>query len=173
MNIAFLMPTDQADIDRVLSGLAWRLENRGLRVCGTVQANIQRESDCRCDMDLQVLPEGPVIRISQDLGPEARGCRLDPAALETAVGIVEERLARGADILIVNRFGKHESEGHGFRSVIGEALVQDIPVLVGVNRLNREAFETFADGLAQELKPEIGLLETWAMTHLEERALRA
>ena len=28
----------------------------------------------------------------------------------------------GADVLIVNKFGKHEAEGRGFRMVVAEAL---------------------------------------------------
>jgi hypothetical protein len=101
------------------------------------------------------------LRISQDLGPQARGCRLDPAALETAVGLVAAGLSSGADLLIVNKFGKHESEGRGFRSVIAEAVAMDIPVLVGLNALNRPAFESFAEGLAIQLPSDPAALMAW------------
>jgi hypothetical protein len=60
---------------------------------------------------VRVLPEGAILRISQVLGPQARGCRLVPAALETAVVLVVAGLSCGADLLIVNKFGKHEAEG--------------------------------------------------------------
>ena len=110
---------------------------------------------------MRVLPDGAVLRISQDLGPQARGCRLDPAALETAVAMVAASLSSGADLLIVNKFGKHEAEGRGFRSVIAEAVAMDIPVLVGLNALNRPAFETFAEGLAIQLPPEPEALMAW------------
>lgn len=173
MNIGYVVAVGTVDIDRLLARMAWHLESDGIRVCGTVQANIQREKDCRCDVDLRVLPEGPVIRISQDLGASARGCRLDAAALETTVGIVEERLACGADILIVNRFGKQEAEGRGFRSAIALALAHDIPVLVGLNQLNLEAFSTFTDGLAQEIPADVRALEDWACTHLPQSRRRA
>ncbi|GKY89977.1 DUF2478 domain-containing protein [Sinisalibacter aestuarii] len=166
--IAYTLRSDDSDTDRLLSELAWHLESRGLRICGTVQANIQRAHDCRCDVDLRVLPEGPVIRISQDLGAGAVGCRLDPGALETAVGIVEDRLSRGADMLIVNRFGKQEAEGRGFRSAIAEALAHDIPVLVGMTPLNLAAFQEFTGGLAEALPPDIAELEDWALTHLAD-----
>merc|ERR1711969_292785 len=112
-------------------------------------------------MAVRVLPDGPVLRISQDLGPQARGCRLDPAALETAVGLVSASLSSGADLLIVNKFGKHEAEGRGFRDVIAEAVAMDIPVLVGLNALNRPAFEDFAEGLATRLPPEPAALMAW------------
>tara|TARA_Y100000815_G_C13112892_1_gene413812 strand:+ start:70 stop:444 length:375 start_codon:yes stop_codon:yes gene_type:complete len=112
-------------------------------------------------MDVRVLPDGAILRISQDLGPQARGCRLDPAALETAVGLVATGLSSGADLLIVNKFGKHEAEGRGFRDVIAEAVAMDIPVLVGLNALNRSAFESFAEGLAIQLPPERAALMAW------------
>lgn len=127
----------------------------------TVQINTERADAGPCDMDVRVLPDGAILRISQDLGPQARGCRLDPAALETAVGLVAAGLSSGADLLIVNKFGKHEAEGRGFRDVIAEAVALGIPVLVGLNALNRPAFESFAEGLAIQLPPEPALLMAW------------
>ena len=111
-------------------------------------------------MDVRVLPEGPVIRISQSLGAGSRGCRLDPGALETAIGLCEARL-EGADLLIVNKFGKQEASGRGFRGLIGEALARDIPVLVGLNRMNHDAFHEFTGNEAVELAPEPDALRGW------------
>jgi hypothetical protein len=70
-------------------------------------------------------------------------------------------MSSGADLLIVNKFGKHEAEGRGFRDVIAEALAMEIPVLVGLNSLNRPAFEDFAEGLATQLPPEPSALMAW------------
>ena len=162
MNLACTMAPGRGDTDLILAGLASDLVARGLRLCGTVQINSERADAGPCDMDVRVLPDGPVLRISQDLGPSARGCRLDPEALERAVGLVSARLDAGADMLIINKFGKHEAEGRGFRNVIAEALARDVPVLVGLNGLNRAAFEEFAGGLATHLPPEKDALARWA-----------
>jgi nucleoside-triphosphatase THEP1 len=161
MKLAYTMAPGRGDTDLVLERLAAELATRGLRCCGTVQINSARADAGPCDMDVRVLPGGAVLRISQDLGSQARGCRLDPAAIETAVGLVAAGLSSGADLLIVNKFGKHESEGRGFRSVIAEAVAMDIPVLVGLNALNRPAFESFADGLAIQLPPDPAALMAW------------
>ncbi|MDW4500287.1 DUF2478 domain-containing protein [Sulfitobacter sp. D35] len=161
MKLAYTMAPGRGDTDLVLERLAANLAARGLRCCGTVQINSKRSDVGPCDMDVRVLPDGPVLRISQDLGSQARGCRLDPAALETAVGLVKVSLSSGADLLIVNKFGKHEAEGRGFRDVIAEAVATEIPVLVGLNALNRPAFETFAEGLATRLPPEPAALMAW------------
>jgi hypothetical protein len=161
MNLAYTMAPGRGDTDLVLLRLAKELAARGLRCCGTVQINSDRGDTGPCDMDVQVLPDGPVLRISQDLGRSARGCRLDPAALETAVGLVSASLELGADVLIVNKFGKHEAEGRGFRMVIAEALSKGIPVLVGMNALNLPAFEDFSEGMATCLPCESGALVDW------------
>ncbi|HAI29640.1 MULTISPECIES: DUF2478 domain-containing protein [unclassified Thalassospira] len=161
MKIAYTMAPGRGDTDLLLSRVARRIAKMGLRVCGTVQINSERETDGPCDMDVQVLPDGPIIRISQTLGAHSRGCRLDTSALEEAVGHVTREIRKGADVLVINKFGKHEAEGHGFRDVIADALVNDIPVLVGLNQLNLAAFKEFAGGLETELRPEEHKLFEW------------
>jgi len=163
MRIAYTMAPGKGDTDLLLYRLAQRLADRGLRLCGTVQVNTECAGGL-CDMDVRVLPGGPVLRISQSLGPGARGCRLDPAALETAVGLVSARLKQGADLLVVNKFGKQEADGHGFRDVIAEAIGMDVPVVVGLNGLNRDAFEAFAQGMAEGIAPDLDRLEEWALS---------
>ncbi len=161
MRLAYTMAPGRGGTDLILFKLVTQLVSRGLRCCGTVQINSERADTGPCDMDVQVLPEGPVLRISQDLGRSSRGCRLDPAALETAVGLVSAELSIGADVLIVNKFGKHEAEGRGFRGVIAEALSMGIPVIVGINALNLPAFEVFAEGMAASLPPDVSRLDAW------------
>jgi len=164
MRIAYVMAEGRGDTDLLLHGLATRAQARGLRLCGTVQINSNCDADRPCDMDVQVLPDGPVIRISQTLGPGARGCRLDPAALEQAVAESEARLTAGCDLVIVNKFGKHEAEGRGFRGLIAEAMAAQVPVLVGVNRTNLAAFTAFTGGIATALTPALADLVDWIET---------
>ncbi|NMM43089.1 DUF2478 domain-containing protein [Rhodospirillaceae bacterium KN72] len=165
MKIAYTMTEKRGDTDLLLAGLAAQLESRGAVVCGTVQINTETGEDNPCDMDVKVLPSGQVLRISQALGAASRGCRLDPQALETAVGYVQAELAKGADVLIVNKFGKHEAEGRGFREIIADALSMDIPVLVGLNALNKDAFEEFSSGEAVRLPPVESSLLAWIETN--------
>jgi nucleoside-triphosphatase THEP1 len=161
MNLAYTMAPGRGDTDLILFKLANVLAARGLRCCGTVQMNSERGDTGPCDMDVRVLPDGPILRISQDLGRASHGCRLDPAALETAVGLVSSSMGQDSDLLIVNKFGKHEVQGRGFRTVIAEALSKGIPVLVGVNALNLPAFEEFSGGLGRRLPCESAALADW------------
>lgn len=173
MQIAYTIAPTPGDTDLVLYRVAKTLIARGVKTCGTVQINTECEGQGPCDMDVRVLPDGPVIRISQSLGKAARGCRLDASELEKAVGLVKAELEKGADILVINKFGKQEADGRGFREVIADALARDIPVLVGLNKLNQPAFETFAGGLATAVAPSVADLTDWAQVSLGLEAVEA
>lgn len=164
MRIAYTMAPGRGDTDLLLHRVTRSLIADGLRPAGTVQINTERADAGPCDMDVIVLPDGPSIRISQSLGPQARGCRLDPAAVETAVGLVQTRLSK-SDCLIVNKFGKHEADGRGFCPAIAEALSMDLPVLVGLNELNADAFHGFCEDMAEQLPPDHDALLSWLRRH--------
>lgn len=161
MALAFVKTVERGLTDQLLWEFADSLLASGLRLAGVVQTNSDRPGSHHCDMDVRVLPDGPMIRISQVLGEESRGCRLDPTALEDAVARVEAGLELSPDLLIINKFGKHEAEGRGFRPLIAETLARDIPVLLGVNGLNQEAFDAFAGDYAEEIAAGAKALATW------------
>ena len=111
-------------------------------------------------MDLVVLPDGPIVRISEDRGDLARGCTLDSGALEQTVLAVQHRLD-AAEMLIVNKFGKREAEGKGLVPVIAEALERGLPVLIGVNGLNLAAFLMFAGEEVLALPTDAPSVSKW------------
>ncbi len=162
MQIAYTVAPTRGDTDLLLYRVAAQLAAEGLKTSGTVQINTELDQPGPCDMDVLILPDGPTIRISQSLGKDASGCRLDREALETAVGIVQSSLDNQPDILFINKFGKHEADGRGFRDVIGAAFERDIPVLVGLNRKNQTPFMDFTGGLAQGIAPDQAALIAWA-----------
>lgn len=165
MTLGYIKTMARGQADLQLTELADLLISRGMCVGGVVQSNTTCGDNDLCDMDVRTLPDGPVFRISQSLGAGSRGCRLDPAALEQAVGCVTKALddASGTDVqlLIVNKFGKHEADGRGFRPVIAEAMMSGIPVLTAVNPTNLDAFEAFAGGMATCLPSELPALLDW------------
>lgn len=161
MYLAYVMTETRGTTDRLLTLFSRQLIERGSRLIGVAQTNTECADSTLCDMDVQVLPDGPTIRISQSLGTGARGCRLDPAALEQAVALVSASLDSNPQLLVINKFGKHEAEGRGFRPVIGEAMLRGIPVLAGVNTLNHDAFIAFTQGMGKRLSAEPQALDTW------------
>ncbi|KGJ05643.1 Protein of unknown function [Paracoccus halophilus] len=153
--LGFITVTDTVGAaDRLLTETADRLAAQGLRLAGAVQCNLDRGPDRDCDMDLRILGDaGPAIRISQSLGRGAQGCRLDSGALQQAVARAEAVLRGGADLVIVNKFGKQECFGRGFRDFIAEALARGIPVLLSVATGQLPGFRAFAGELAEPVSP--------------------
>ncbi|MCF6231899.1 MAG: DUF2478 domain-containing protein [Rhodobacteraceae bacterium] len=161
MFLAYVMTQTRGTTDVLLTQFSQMMIERGNRLVGVAQTNTECADQTLCDMDVLVLPDGPTIRISQSLGKGAKGCRLDPAALEQAVALVSAGLDGDPQLLVVNKFGKHEAEGRGFRPVIGEALSRGVPVLAGVNSINEAAFVEFTEGLGQRLDGTTEALEAW------------
>lgn len=160
MKIGYVSIEGRGRTDAFLSRVAALLEASGVRLAGTVQSNHERPDRAKCDMDLRVLPDGPLVRISEDRGSLARGCILDSGALEQTVHEVERRV-EGADLLLINKFGKRECEGKGLVPVIALALEHSIPVLVGVNGLNLPLFLEFCDGAADRLSDDEDQVLAW------------
>lgn len=159
--LGYLVAEGQGEADRLLFSVAEQLQAEGWPLAGAVQSNSEAAPAHKCDMDLHVLSMKEVVRISQNLGAFSKGCRLDPAALETAVGMAETALAKSPWLCIVNKFGKSEIDGKGFRPLIGEALVQDIPVLTSVSRGNIAAFQAFAEGMGEEIAADLASILAW------------
>lgn len=162
MRIAFVTGEGRGETDRLLAETATRLEREGARLAGIVKSTEKATADDHfCNARVRVLPDGPVIAITQDLGAGSAACRLDPAGIAAAVAAVEGGSLEGAALFLLNKFGPEESAGRGFCSAIGTALEHDIPVLVGVGAANRAAFEGFAGGLAQALPADADALYDW------------
>lgn len=160
--LGYLTAGNTGEGDRLLAEVAETLAAQGLALVGAVQDNLENSSGARCHMDLRVLGAPAVLRISQDTGPQAVGCRLNPEALAQAVHLVETTLRSGAPaLMILNKFGKQECEGGGFRTVIAEALMAGIPVLTSVSEGNRAAFLAFADGMAEALPQDPAQVLRW------------
>ncbi|MEZ5778328.1 MAG: DUF2478 domain-containing protein [Paracoccaceae bacterium] len=161
--LGYVVAEGQGTADRLLAGVARRLMAEGWPLAGAVQVNSDRGAAPRCEMDLHVLMSDRVVRISQNLGTLSKGCRLDPAGLEQAVGLVAEALVGPGRprLLIVNKFGKQEIDGRGFRPVIGQALAEGIPVLTAVGAGQTDAFAAFADGLAEPIAADEASVLGW------------
>ncbi|WP_170454849.1 DUF2478 domain-containing protein [Ruegeria arenilitoris] len=148
--------------DHLLAAVAARLQEEGLSLLGALRVNIPDTGTQFCETTLGLLPHGPDIRITQDLGSGSGACRMDAGAIEDVVGIATARLRDDScDIVLLNKFGLSEAEGRGFRTLIAEALARDIPVLIGVSNTHRAAFDQFAGGTAKLLPPLEDVVVEW------------
>ena len=162
--LGYVINTGKGAGDALLAAVAQDLRARGVGIAGVVQTNYVFDPERRCHMDLAVLGRDAVLRISQDRGRHARGCRLDPDGLAQAVAMVERDLDTGAPaLLLINKFGKSELDGDGFRDVIAKALMAGVPVLTGVSKGNLAGFLDFAGDLATELPADQARIVAWCM----------
>ncbi len=102
-------------------------------------------------MVIECLSTGERLKISEDRGPLARGCRLDVGVLAEALVSARTEIQKQPDVLVVNKFGKSEAEGGGFRPLIADAIELGIPVLIAVPWRNIESWRHFAGELATEV----------------------
>lgn len=68
---------------------------------------------------------------------------------------------RGADLVIVNRFGRQECAGKGLSRLIEHALSADIPVVIAVPSHRFADWIKFADGMSVKLPCQRSALDTW------------
>jgi nucleoside-triphosphatase THEP1 len=153
--ILALTYTDGAIATTVLRRLWMRLAAAGATCAGVLQRDEPAgDGTSRCDMMLECLASGQRLKISEDRGEHARGCRLDVGALMRALEIERQMLQAGPDVLIVNKYGKTESEGRGLRPLIAEAMGLAVPVLITVPWRNIESWRLFAGELSIERPAE-------------------
>lgn len=148
--ITAIIYSDSAAIDAVMRTVADHLVGQGLSLAGFVQRNQPCPGRARCDMILEELSSGERFGISEDRGPHARGCMLDVDELLKAVASAARGLEAGADLVMVNKFGKTEAEGGGFRPLIAEALAREVPVLIAVPFRNLDSWRLFTETYSAE-----------------------
>ncbi len=63
--------------------------------------------------------------------------------------------------MIVNKFGKQEIDGKGFRPLIGRALAEDVPVICAVGKTHIDGFRAFAGEFASSVAPDEDAILAW------------
>lgn len=169
--IIALTYTDSSRADETLRRIALALLERGWNLAGLIQHNQPRPGRSRCDMVLEELASGTLVAISEDRGPSARGCALEVGQLLHATEIARAALQTRPDAIILNKFGKAESEGGGFRDLIAEAIETGIPLLIAVPFRNLDSWRAFSGDLALEIPQDEGsAAEALILAHLAGEA---
>jgi nucleoside-triphosphatase THEP1 len=74
---------------------------------------------------------------------------------------IANAIEAGADLLIINRFGRQEREGKGLTYLVERALGADIPVVIAVPSHRFADWIKFADGMSVKLRCDREALDTW------------
>jgi hypothetical protein len=80
------------------------------------------------------------------------------------------RCLNGVDLLIINKFGEEETHGRGLRPVIAEALIAEIPQLIGVSTRNLCDFLNLVRDSATRLTPDVEAITAWCRNAIERGA---
>jgi uncharacterized protein DUF2478 len=159
--VAAIVYPDNAFPGAVFEALVRLCRDQRLALAGVLQHQVCSAPDRRCDVVLEDLTSGHRTAIFEDRGAGAAGCRLDESALAEATARVEGNLSGGADLLVLNKFGKAECGGGGVLDLMASALDRGIPSVIGVPRSNLDAFRSFAGEFAVELSGDMDDISRW------------
>jgi Protein of unknown function (DUF2478) len=148
------------DPDRLIAGFAADLRRSGGRPVGVVQ----RGRSCRSDdprLGVTLLSDGEVVGLALDDDRHGGGCRLNPDGLAGLSMRLAAAIDGGADLVIINRFGRSEAEGKGLIDLIPQALGADIPVLIAVPERRFAAWIRFSEGMNVRLACRRDAVDRW------------
>ena len=156
-DIAAMVYDADQDPDAVLREFAADLNAHGHRAVGMVQAGQCADSS----LSAVFLHNGETLLLARDSDPASKGCQLDVDRLQRAGQWVASALDAGADILIINRFGKRERDGRGLLYLIDRAIDADLPVVIAVSGQHFAEWVKFAGGMTVKLPCNRHALEVW------------
>lgn len=157
-DLAALVYLEDEYPDDVLHEFAADLNANGHVAAGIVQLGRHRID---ADLSATLMPTGEQLRLHQDLAHTTAGCRLDLKQLTSVGDRIARTLDEGADILIVNRFGRQERGGKGLAHLVERALGADIPVVIAVPSHHFADWISFAGGMTVKLRCDRESLDAW------------
>lgn len=158
-------------IDDFLSSIADRLRADGVGLGGVLQENARGAAGLCAAMSVVDLASQSSFPISQELGAQSQGCRLDARGLASIGAVLDRTPIHTFELFILNKFGKAEAEGGGLRPAFARAIEAGIPVLTAVRAPYTEAWLRFHERLAVDLPPDRDVVLAWCRDSV--RVLRA
>jgi hypothetical protein len=155
MLFAALVHPQPPATDHMLQAFGERLLRQGRNVHGLIQ---------RADLASGVLLDvrtGDRYPLYQNLGGQSSGCNLDTQHLAAASQVLRKALEASAELVIVNRFGKMETQGEGLTQEFLSLMAAEVPVITVVRDDHLPAWRTFSAGLALELEATPQALQRW------------
>ncbi|MFT3673459.1 DUF2478 domain-containing protein [Aestuariivirga sp.] len=157
-SIGYVQGASGKVVQAVIRAFGLSLLNAGIDVLGMTEVPGAEVGGDAVMRDLQSRSE---FDLYQSLGRGSQSCSLDSVGLTEAAGFLEATLHPGADLLIINKFGKEESLGRGFSGAFRKAMLLDIPLLTSVNPVFETDWQAFTGGLAQRLPPSVEAISAW------------
>ena len=121
---------------------------------------------------LRSLPTGARFSIFQDRGAGTATCHLDGAGAVEAATAVRHDIARGCDLVLLNKFGKLEAAGNGLAGAFRAALAARLPLLTSVSPAHDRAWREFAHREFAVLPADASAIDLWRRT-IQASAIQA
>jgi hypothetical protein len=153
-DLAALVYGAPEEVDQLLREFVQELTGGGYRVVGLIQTRLGDGGAA-----VTVVPTGETIPLAR--GHDACSSPPAPCDLAEAAARIDPLIESGADLVIINRFGKLEAEGSGLIDEIRRALGFDIPVLVAVPEFRFAEWLSFCGGMGVKLPCRKSSLQGW------------
>lgn len=151
-------------VDPLIETVRAKLTADGVAIGGVRQDSAWDEEHGRKTLVVREINDAWEVPILQFRGREARGCRLDPQAITELSQRLDSLFQARMDLMMINRFGRAESESRGLRDVFERAALERIPLLVAVREDYCGAWRDFHGGMGVELPlDETAILNWWRL----------
>lgn len=160
--IAAICYAPDDDVAAVLDSFITELKRRGLDVHGIRQEDTLGHG--KDAVDIQTGQRTPLKRPST-YEREHGLCSLDLSQLAAATGTLRRARDAGADIVVVERFGKAERSGGGLADDLLALMADGLPTVVTVPEEELEAWTRFTGGLGDVLACDADALAQWWEAH--------
>ena len=147
------------DPDRLLLDFAEDLRRSGHRVVGAIQHGAH--SPDAAELGAMLLPGEQVVNLGHHRGNNPHGCGINAGRLAGIARTIAASIEEGVDLVIVNRFGKLEAQGHGMVRLIRQAVDADIPVVTAVPEHRFAAWVRYSGGMSVRLPCRRAALDAW------------
>lgn len=154
-----------APIRDVMKAFVDELRAKGINVHGILQET-PKELDPKnagCGVDAIDIKTGDHVALVRPTQYELDNsvCSLDLSRLAEASMILRRALDDHADIVVVEKFGKHEKDGGGLSDDLLAVMAEGIPTVVSVPKVEQEAWQTFCGDLSQDLNCDLDQVLSW------------
>jgi hypothetical protein len=158
-DVAALVYEADQQPDGVLLDFVSMLRAEGLRPVGLVQCGHHNAGVA--ELAATMVHSGERVDLFQEAAIYTQGRRLDLDKLAAARVAMMAAIDEGADLLIVNRFGRQEQRGRGLAHLIEYALDADAPVVVPVPAFRFDDWIAYIEGMCGKLPCESTALAAW------------
>lgn len=160
---AAVLYTPDTTAEFVLTGFADELKSEGLSVGGLVQEFLYDDEKNRIGLDAIEVDTGKRIPINRPTESDKINgvCSLDRSALAESTEALRRAIKDRVDLIVVEKFGEQEQQGHGLADEILTAMSEGIPTVVLVPASALEQWNTFSGGMSDLLPCSADAVRKW------------